>query len=360
MPSFESIDPRLRRRSPVAMSDVDLQALGGWMAGATPQLGRPLALEKFASGQSNPTYRLDTEGGPVVLRRKPFGHLLPSAHAVEREHRLIAALHPAGFPVPRPLALCEDAKVIGAPFYLMSLVDGRHLVDGALPGLSPAERQAHYEAMIDTLAALHAIHPEAIGLADFGRPGNYFLRQVERWTKQYRAAQTDDLPAMERLIAWLPQAAPEQDRACVIHGDYRIDNLLFAKDGPRVDAVIDWELATLGDPLADFTYLAMQWILPADGGAGLAGLDLAALGIPSLETAVARYCAATGRAEPPDLHWFFAYNLFRLAGIVQGVKKRMLDGNASNPKAAATVAKLGLLAEAAWNEARLAGATEGR
>jgi aminoglycoside phosphotransferase (APT) family kinase protein len=336
------------------MSDLDLRALGRWMANAVPALGKPVSLVKFATGQSNPTYRLQAEGGGAVLRRKPFGALLPSAHAVEREHRLTSALHPKGFPVPRPLALCEDPDVIGASFYLMEFVDGRTLTNGALPEFSPLERRRHYRAIIDTVAALHRIEPAAVGLADFGRPGNYFRRQIERWTRQYRAAQTDVLPAMEWLIEWLPRTAPGEDRTAILHGDYRIDNLLFAQNGADILAVIDWELATLGEPIADFSYLALNWIMPADGRAGLAGLDLPELGIPTLEEAVAHYCAASGRNELPDLHWYFAYNLFRRAGIVQGVKKRLADGNASSAYAKVVAETVGPLAEAGWMQAQQA------
>jgi aminoglycoside phosphotransferase (APT) family kinase protein len=334
------------------MSDLDLQSLGRWMAHAVPALGKPVALMKFATGQSNPTYRLQTESGAAVLRRKPFGALLPSAHAIEREYRLMSALHPTGFPVPRPLALCEDASLIGASFYLMEFVDGRSLVDGVLPGFSPSERRCHYLAIVDTLAALHSIDPAAAGLSSWGRPGNYFLRQIERWTRQYRATQTDDVPAMERLIEWLPRTAPEQDRTTILHGDYRIDNLLFAPNEANILAVVDWELATLGDPIADFAFLATNWITPSDGRAGLAGLDLPELGIPSLEEVAARYCAASGRDKLPDLHWYFSYNFFRRAGVVQGVKKRLVEGNASSRNAGVIAAMVGPLSEAGWAQAQ--------
>ena len=329
------------------MSDLDLGALESWMSQTTPHLGAPVQAEKFAGGQSNPTYRLRTQNGAAVLRRKPFGSILPSAHAVEREYRLMEALHPTGFPVPQPYALCEDAGVIGSPFYLMVMAEGRNIADGGLPGVSPPNRRAMYDAMIDTLAALHSIDPQAVGLGEFGKPGNYFARQVERWTKQYRAAQTDRIKEVECLVAWLPTTVPVQDRVSIIHGDYRIDNVIFAESAPEVVAVIDWELSTLGDPLADFAYLAMNWILPSDGRAGLAGLDLDALGIPTLEVATERYCAATGRASLPDLHWYFAYNLFRLVGILQGVKKRLEQGNASGANAALMVAKIEPLAREA-------------
>jgi aminoglycoside phosphotransferase (APT) family kinase protein len=337
-------------------SNLDAEALRGWLETHISGLAGPIAIEKFPCGQSNPTYRIVAASGAYVLRRKPFGPLLPSAHAVDREYQLLTALHPAGFPVPRPLALCSDPDVIGSIFYVMELVPGRTFWNGALPDQAPSERRAVYEAMIATLARLHTLDPAAMGLEDFGRPGNYFARQIGRWTKQYRAAQTEDIAAVEKLIDWLPRTVPEQRRTSIIHGDFRIDNLIYAADRPQVAAVLDWELATIGDPLADFTYLAMNWAMPADGHAGLAGIDLAGTGIPSMEDAVRLYGAATGRDDIPDLHWYFAYNLFRLTGIVQGVKKRLQDGNASSANAAETAARLVPLAEAAWAEARLAGA----
>lgn len=328
------------------------------MRGAIPGVSGPVSLSKFPGGQSNPTYRVETANGTYVLRRKPFGPLLPSAHAVDREYRLISALHPVGFPVARPFALCEDDSVIGSMFYIMEHVEGRSLADGSLPGETPQTRRAMYRALVETLAQLHNFDPETIGLGDYGRPGNYFVRQVGRWTKQYRAAQTDDVPEVEKLIAYLPDTVPEQTRTSVIHGDYRIDNAMFAPHGPQILAVLDWELSTLGDPLADFTYLAMQWGLPAGGGgAGLLGVDFEASGIPDLDEVVGLYCELTGRQGVPELNWYFAYNLFRLVGIVQGIKKRIIDGNASSDKAEATVARLVPLAQAAWEFARKAGAT---
>lgn len=338
------------------MSDLDLPCLEPWLAANVAGFAGPVTAEKFAGGQSNPTYRLTTPGGDYVLRRKPFGPLLPSAHAVDREYRLIAALHPTGFPVARPYALCEDDGVIGAPFYVMAMVEGRTLWDGTLPGMTPPDRRAHYLAMVDTLADLHAIDPDAVGLSDFGRPGNYFERQVARWTRQYRAAQTDDLPAAERLIEWLPRTIPEQTRTSIVHGDYRIDNLIYAAGAPHVIAVLDWELATLGDPLADFAYLAMNWVTEPEGRSGVMGVTGPDTGIPTLDEIVDRYCARTGRDGLPDLNWFFAYNLFRLTGIVQGIKKRVIEGNASNKQAAATAARVPFLAQAAWAFAEKAGA----
>lgn len=323
------------------------EPLDRWLRDHVADVLPPFTLAKFAGGQSNPTYRVTDDGGRVlVLRRRPTGPLLPSAHAVDREYRLIAALHPLGFPVPRPYALCEDDAVIGSAFYVMAMAEGRNYVNGALPGFTPDRRRAMYLAMVDTLAALHCVDYQAAGLGDYGKPGNYFERQVDRWTKQYRAAQTDDLPDMEWLIETLPRGVPAQDRSTIVHGDFRIDNMMFDADG-RVTAVLDWELSTLGDPLADLSYFVLQWALPADGNAPLGGLDLAALGIPSIDEVVAHYCAATGRDSVPDLNWLVAFNLFRLAGIVQGIKKRMATGNASSARAGEIVKMIPLLARRA-------------
>ncbi len=342
---------------PVEARDaIDEAALAAWMADHVPGYAGPLAVRQFRGGQSNPTYRLDTPGGAYVLRRKPFGALLPSAHAVDREFRVISALGATGFPVPRAYGLCMDEGVIGAAFYVMSLVEGRVFWEAELPGLAPAERTGVYNAAIDAMARLHGVDPAAAGLADFGRPGNYFARQVERWTRQYRAAQTETVADMERLIDWLPRTAPDQTRTAIVHGDYRLDNLIIHPTRLEVSAVLDWELSTLGDPLADFSYFLMNWSLPRDGRNGLAGLDLPALGIPTQDEAVARYCRATGRDGLPDLDWYFAYNLFRLAGILQGVARRALDGNASSPQAAEMGARVAPLAEAAWGFAVQAGA----
>jgi aminoglycoside phosphotransferase (APT) family kinase protein len=341
----------------LAGADLELERLQPWLERHVEGFEGAAALEKFAGGQSNPTYRIDAGSGRYVLRRKPFGSILPSAHAVEREYRLIAALHPTGFPVPRPYALWEDPDVIGAPFYVMAMVEGRTFWDGRLPEQGPAERRAIYEAMIRTLARLHSFDPADVGLGDYGAPGNYFERQVARWTKQYRAAETERIEEAERLIEFLPRTLPEQGRLAVIHGDYRIDNLIYAPDSPEVAAVLDWELSTLGDPLADFTYLVMNWEMPqAVGGAGLKGVDFAATGIPDLGEAVDLYCRETGREGVPQLDWYFAYNLFRLLGIVQGIKKRFLDGNASSARAAEMAGRVPMLAAAAWHFAQRAGA----
>jgi aminoglycoside phosphotransferase (APT) family kinase protein len=329
--------------------------LGAWLEANLEGFSGPFSLTKFPSGQSNPTYKISGASGEYVLRRKPFGPLLPSAHAVDREYRLLSALSPLDFPVPRPLALCDDPAVIGAIFYVMELAKGRPYADGALPDFDPATRRRIYEQLVDTLADLHNIDPAAADLADFGKPGNYFERQVARWTRQYRDSQTDYLPEMERLIAFLPETLPQQSRTSIVHGDYRIDNVVFDGDG-TLAAVLDWELATLGDPLADFSYLAMQWMMPADGTAGLAGLDLQALGIPSLAAIVERYSERAGVPVAAKLDWYFAYNLFRLAGIVQGIKKRVIDGTASHARAAEMAARVPMLASTAWSFAEKAGA----
>jgi aminoglycoside phosphotransferase (APT) family kinase protein len=346
-----------RKVQQAVRADIDMERLQPWLGRHVEGFGGPAELTKFAGGQSNPTYRIDAGGERYVLRRKPFGPILPSAHAVEREYRLIAALHPTGFPVPRPYTLCEDPAVIGAPFYVMAMVEGRTFWNGRLPEQDKGERRAIYEQMIATLARLHSFDPVAVGLGDYGPPGNYFERQVGRWTKQYRAAETERIEEAERLIEFLPRTVPAQERLSIIHGDYRIDNLIYAPDRPQVAAVLDWELSTLGDPLADFTYLAMQWEMPAEAGsAGLRGVDFKAAGIPTLEEAADLYCAATGRSGVPALDWYFAYNLFRLLGIVQGIKKRFLDGNASSAKAEEMASRVPMLAQAAWHFAQRAGA----
>ncbi|WP_034161296.1 phosphotransferase family protein [Sphingomonas sp. ERG5] len=335
---------------------LDLDKLAGWMTANVAGFAGPLRYAKFAGGQSNPTYRLSSPSGDYVLRRKPFGPLLPSAHAVDREYRVIAGLHPTGFPVPRPYGLCEDPEVVGSAFYVMEMVVGRTLWEGVLPGMTPPERIAHYNAITDTLAALHNVDHVAAGLESYGKPGNYFERQVGRWTKQYRASETEHMDTVERLIEWLPATLPEQTRTSVVHGDYRIDNMIFAPAEPKVIAVLDWELSTLGDPLADFSYYLMSWVTKPEGRSGVEGMAGPETGIPTIEEIVARYCAATGRDGVPDLNWYFAYNLFRLTGIVQGIKKRIVDGTASSAQAEKSAAGVYRLADAAWGFAQKAGA----
>ncbi|MEQ1509795.1 MAG: phosphotransferase family protein [Sphingopyxis sp.] len=341
---------------PTGADRLDERRLTAWMTDNVEGFAGPITIAKFKGGQSNPTYRIDAASGAYVLRRKPFGPLLPSAHAVDREYRVIAGLHPTGFPVARPYGLCTDESVIGSMFYIMAMVEGRTIWDGAMPDASANQRHATYMAMVDTLAALHNVDVDAAGLADYGKPGNYFERQVGRWTKQYRASQTDVMPEVERLIEWLPTTLPPQTRTSIVHGDYRIDNMIFAADEPRVLAVLDWELSTLGDPLADFTYLCMAWVTEHGGRSGVMDLDRAALGIPELDEVVTRYCAATGRDSVPDMNWYFAYNFFRLVGIIQGIKKRVIDGTATSSHAREMSERVTPLAERAWYFAQMAGA----
>jgi aminoglycoside phosphotransferase (APT) family kinase protein len=343
--------------SPAEGADaLDNISLTAWMEAHVEGFEGPIEVRKFAGGQSNPTYKIVAKSCNYVLRRKPFGVLLPSAHAVDREYKVIAGLYPTGYPVAKPYGLCIDDSVIGSWFYIMGMVEGRTIWDGAMPGSNPAERRATYEAMIDALAALHAVDVEAAGLSDYGKPGNYFGRQVDRWTKQYRLSETEVMPEMERLIEWLPKTLPEQTRTSVVHGDYRIDNMIFAAGEAKVIAVLDWELGTLGDPLADFTYVAMAWVTDNGGRSGVQDLDRKALGIPELDEMVARYCAATGRDGVPDLNWYFAYNFFRLAGIIQGIKKRVIDGTANSAHATEMSARVQPLADMAWEFAVKAGA----
>ena len=334
---------------------LDEGRLGEWLAAHVEGYAGPLAVRQFKGGQSNPTYELTTPGRTYVLRRKPPGTLLASAHAVDREFRVISALHAQGYPVARPWALCVDDAVIGSMFYVMDKVEGRVLWDLKLPGLSPDQRRAIYDAQVDALAALHAFDPAAIGLGDYGRPGNYFERQVGRWTKQYRASEIEPIAAMDRLIEFLPATLPPEGPARIVHGDFRLDNLILAPDAPEVRAVLDWELSTLGDPMADFSYLLIAWVIPATARNGLAGADIAALGIPTVEQMVERYAGLTG-AAPADLDWLFAYNLFRLAAICQGIAGRVRDGTAASAHARTMAAQVPMLAAGALSFAKKAGA----
>lgn len=319
----------------------------------------PLEVRQFKGGQSNPTYQLVTPKKKYVLRRKPPGKLLKSAHMVDREYRVITALHTTGFPVARTYCLCEDESVIGTIFYIMDCVEGRILWESTLPGCEPAERTAIYDAMNDTLARLHLVDHEKIGLGDYGKPGNYFARQISRWTKQYQLSETQEIKSMNALIDWLPVNIPDDDQTSVVHGDYRLDNMILHPTEPRVIAVLDWELSTLGNPLGDFTYQLMQWRMPVTGtsGGSLVGADLKALGIPSEEDYIAAYCRRTGRDGIENIDFYFAYNFFRLAGILQGIVGRVRDGTASNEHAAAMADLVAPLADAAWGFAQRAGAT---
>ena len=316
----------------------------------------PITVEKFKGGQSNPTYLVSSPSKKYVLRRKPPGKLLPSAHAVEREYKVMTALHGEGFPAPRTFALCEDPDVIGTAFFIMDFVEGRIFWDSALPDVEKAERRPLYEALVDTMAALHSIDVNRAGLSDFGKAGNYFERQIGRWSKQYKAAETESIDSMNQLIEWLPGAIPDDDASSIVHGDFRFDNVIMHPTHAETLAVLDWELSTLGHPLADFTYFLMAWHFPPSVRGGLAGLDLNELGIPSLDDAVKRYCAATGRDSIPDLEFCLAYNMFRLAAIAQGVYARALQGNASSDKGIQMGAQIAPLANLAWSYAQKAGA----
>jgi aminoglycoside phosphotransferase (APT) family kinase protein len=337
---------------------IDAARLEAYLAREVKGFAGPLTVKQFKGGQSNPTYLLETPARRYVLRRKPPGKLLPSAHAVEREYRVIRAMHAQGFPVAEPLCLCEDDSIAGTAFYVMSFADGRVFWEPQMPGSDPTERAAVYDAMNATIAKLHSFDPAAIGLSDFGRGENYVARQVDRWSKQYRASQTENLDAMERLIEWLPFHIPPSGQPRLVHGDYRLDNLVIAKDKATIIAVLDWELSTLGDPLADFTYHLMAWHMPptesAAGTATLAGRDIAALGIPSMADYVAAYVKRTGLDPRPHLPAYLAYNFFRIAAILQGIIGRVRDGTATSELAPAKAEMIRPLADTAWEFARQA------
>jgi aminoglycoside phosphotransferase (APT) family kinase protein len=330
------------------MSDpIDVDVLSRYLAANVPGFQGPMTLEKFAGGQSNPTFLLSAQSGQYVLRRQPPGTLLKSAHAVDREFRVIEALGQSAVPVAKALHLCEDREVIGSLFYVMSFEEGDIHWDPALPASSAEKRGAYFDALLETMAALHNVDVDVAGLADYGRAGNYFARQIDLWTTQYRAAQTGQLDAMEALIAWLPANCPvESGKPALVHGDFRIDNFIFHRGEARVRAVLDWELSTLGNPLADLAYFCMCLRLPRQGHiAGLAGLDRAALGVPSEEAMVARYCRLRGIDAIEHWNFYLAFSFFRLASIAQGVKKRALGGNASNAKAREVGEMAGALAQ---------------
>jgi aminoglycoside phosphotransferase (APT) family kinase protein len=336
----------------------DVAALAAFLAERVPGFRGPLQVEQFKGGQSNPTYLLKTPGERYVMRAKPgpAAKLLPSAHAVDREFRVMAALGKAGLPVARMHTLCEDESVIGRAFYVMEFVDGRVFWDQSLPGLGKAERAAVYDEMNRVIAALHTADYAAVGLADYGKPGNYFARQIGRWSKQYVASATEKIEAMDRLIAWLPGAIPAGDETTVVHGDYRMDNLIFHPAEPRILAILDWELSTLGHPLADFAYHCMSWHIPPAQFRGIAGLDLAALGIPDEASYIAAYCRRTGRERIDHWDFYLAYNMFRLAAILQGIMKRALDGTAASAEALDAGRRARPLAELGWTYAQRAGA----
>jgi aminoglycoside phosphotransferase (APT) family kinase protein len=342
----------------------DVAALTAWLGKNLEGFSGPLTVEMFKGGQSNPTYKLVTPGQSYVMRAKPgpVAKLLPSAHAVEREYAVMRGLAGTDVPVPRMYCLCEDESVIGRAFYVMDFVPGRVLWDQALPGMDPAGRAEIYDAMNRVIAALHTVNFAERGLAHYGKPGNYFDRQIGRWSKQYLASVTQPMPEMDRLIEWLPAHIPagarDERRVSIVHGDYRMDNLVFHPTEPRVVAVLDWELSTLGHPLADFSYHCMAWNIPHGSFRGIGGLDLAALGIPSEDEYIARYCERTGLSTPADLkadwNFYMAYNMFRIAAILQGIAKRVEAGTASSAQAASSGASARPMAQLAWRFAQQA------
>lgn len=335
----------------------DEQALASWMVETVDGYAGPLTVEQFKGGQSNPTYKLVTPSRSYVMRRKPPGDIVKGAHAVDREARVLSALGKVGFPVPHVYGLCTDDTVVGTWFFVMEMVEGRVFWDVTFPDVSDADRPAYFDAMNTTIAALHSIDPDVAGLGDYGRPGNYFERQISRWTKQYHAEkEAGPDPFMDRLIEWLPTAIPAGDETRIAHGDFRSDNMIFHPTEPRVVAVLDWELSTLGHPLADFAYHAMMYRMPPLIVPGLAGADLPALNIPSEQEYVAAYCRRTGRDSLPGYDFAMAFNFFRFAAIIHGIKGRYLRGTASNAQAKGRADAFPMLAELAWEQAVRAGA----
>lgn len=337
-----------------ARQKFDTDALADYMRQHVAGFSGSLTVEQFKGGQSNPTFKLSADGQQYVLRTKPApaAKLLPSAHAIEREFRVMDALHKAGFPAAKQYALCTDEAVIGRSFYIMEFVAGRILWDQSLPGMSKTERSAIYDEMNRVIAQLHNIDYAAIGLADYGKPGNYFARQIDRWTKQYRASETEKIDAMEHLIAWLPNNIPAGDDTSIVHGDYRMDNMIFHPTEPRILALLDWELSTLGHPLADFSYHLMSWHIAPGQFRGIGGLDHQALGIPSEDAYIARYCERTGKTiRKEDFSFYLAYNMFRLAGILQGIMKRVVDGTAASEQALKAGKAARPMAEMGWRYA---------
>ncbi len=336
----------------------DVAALTGWMELNVPGFAGPITVEQFKGGQSNPTYKLITPTHAYVLRRKPPGALLKGAHAVEREAKVLTSLGSVGFPVAHVYGLCTDESVIGTWFYVMDMVEGRIIWDATFPDVSREDRPAYFDAMNATLAQLHSVDYEAVGLGDYGRPGNYFERQIGRWSKQYlEDADAGRDPHMDKLIAWLPNAIPDDgDQTSIVHGDFRCDNMIFHPTEPKVLAVLDWELSTLGHPGADFAYNAMMYRMPPHIVAGLYGADLAALNIPSEEEYLAAYCRRTGRASMPGYDFYIAFNFFRLAAIFHGIKGRAIRGTAASAQAKERAASFPELARMAWEQAVRAGA----
>jgi len=329
----------------------DLARLHAWWRDQAGSAVAAPTAQRFGDGQSNPTYLVAFGPQQYVLRRRPLGPLLPSAHAVDREFRVIGALHAAGVPVPQPVGYCADPEVLGSAFYLMEYVPGRHFSDPALPEQSAAERSALYDAMNEAIARLHAVDPAAVGLADYGKPGNFFARQIDRWTRQYQSSAAPPIPEMDRLVEALPGLVPQRQEVRVAHGDFRIDNLIFAADAPRVAAILDWELSTLGDPVSDLAYHVMLWRLPREVYRfGIADFDLGALGIPAETRYTEAYCRRTGRDGLPDWEFCMAFNLFRLTGVLHGIAGRALSGTASSPRAAQAGRSAAAIAAIGWRQ----------
>lgn len=334
----------------VNVEALNLQALEQYLTTAIPGFRGPMTATKFEGGQSNPTFKIEAASGEYVLRRQPPGKLLPSAHAVDREFRVMKALAKTAVPVPEVIHLCEDTSIIGSMFYVMVFYHGDICWEPALPGKTPEQRRAMFAEMSRVLAALHSVDVDAVGLADYGRPGNYFERQLSRWTKQYRASEIEPIAEMDRLMAWLEQAMPEDDgQTTLVHGDFRLDNFMWHPGEEKILALLDWELSTLGHPFSDIAYQCMQLRMPAEGPgiAGLGGVDREALGIPSEDEYVRMYCENRGIAEIPNWHFYLAFNFFRFAAIAQGVAKRAIEGNASNKKAVWAAKAVQPLAQAA-------------
>ncbi len=337
-------------------ADISVDKLENYLTDSIRGFAGPITISRFRGGQSNPTYKLTTPGGQYVLRRKPSGKLLPSAHAIEREFRVTQALHATGFPVVQPHLLCTDDTVIGSSFYVMNFAEGRVIWEPYAPSLPAADRAVIFDALNETMARLHLIDYTALGLADCGRPEGYVSRQIKRWSEQYRSSETEKIAAMDQLMEWLPGACPKDSGAAIVHGDFRLDNCVIHPTEPRIIAVLDWELSTIGHPLADFSYHCMSWHIAPGSFRGIGGLDLAALAIPSEADYVRRYCERTGRPDPQavmaDWNFYMAYNLFRMAGILQGIAKRVEAGTASSAQARQAGAGARPLAEMGWRIAQ--------
>lgn len=328
---------------------LDEDRLGTYLRAQIPGFELPMQVEQFRGGQSNPTYSIVAGERRYVLRKKPPGKLLPSAHAVDREHRIMSALHGTDVPVPRTRLLCQDESIIGTAFFVMDFVDGRVFWDQSLPDLDRVERAAIFDEMNRVIAALHRVDYESVGLSDYGRPGNYLQRQIDRWTRQYRGSATQTIAAMDKLIEWLPANIPPGDETTLVHGDYHLNNMIFHPSEPRVVAVLDWELSTLGHPLVDFAYHCLDWLLPPEMLGRLGGVDVDALGIPTMEEYARMYCRRTGRESIDHFAFYQAFGLFRIAGVHQGIVKRIEDGSVSSPHAR-RVARPVFLAELGWQQ----------